>query len=274
MKKSLCACYYEEDCNSSQVFEIKKQSACICLISEMVKSLEMKLGIMQPYFFPYIGYFQLIKAVDQFVVYDDVQWIKGGWINRNRILAQGMPHYITLPLQKDSTFLNINQRILSADIDKQKSNIFRKVEAAYRTAPQFQEVMEMISECFACADRNLSGFVVNSLRVCCEYLKIKTPLILSSQLGLDTKLRGQDRVLEINAIMGATHYINLIGGTGLYSKEIFSEKGLHLTFLRPRNIVYNQSQKGNFVPFLSIIDVLMFNNPLRCSQMLEEYELE
>lgn len=233
----------------------------------------MKLGIMQPYFLPYVGYFQLINAVDLFVIYDDVQWMKGGWINRNRILAQGNPRYITLPVQRDSVHLNINQRFLSMDYDDQKKKILRQVECAYRTAPQFHAIMEMLSEILMCAERNVSAFVVNSLHVCCAYLGISTPMVMSSELSVGKKLDGQDRVLEINAMLGSTHYINPIGGAELYSKEQFKARGHELGFIKPRSITYNQNQGATFVPFLSIIDVMMFNDRAECTRILEEYDL-
>jgi len=233
----------------------------------------MKLGIMQPYVFPYIGYFQLINAVDQFVIHDDVQWIKGGWINRNRILVQGKPHYITLPLKKDSTLLDINQRELSADFENQKKRIIRQIEGTYRKAPHFASVMEVVSQCFACQERNVSTFIVNSLHVCCTYLGISTQFVLSSQLDKRNELRGQDRVLEINFVMEASHYINPIGGTELYEKERFVENGLRLSFIKARNVAYDQKGEDVFVPFLSIIDVMMFNSKNQIAELLKEYDL-
>lgn len=229
---------------------------------------------MQPYIFPYIGYFQLINAVDSFVIHDDVQWIKGGWINRNRILVQGKPQYITLPLQKDSTLLDINQRQLSVDIEKQKLKIFRQIEGAYRKAPHFAPTIDIISECFGCQERNVSTFVVNSLQACCRYLGIETQVVLSSRLKKRSELHGQDRVLDINAVMGATHYINPIGGTELYDKKAFAEKGLKLSFLKARNVAYDQRGEPEFVPFLSIIDVMMFNSKNEIAELLKAYDLQ
>lgn len=233
----------------------------------------MKLGVMPPYVFPYIGYFQLINVVDSFVIHDDVQWIKGGWINRNRILVQGKPQYITLPLQKASSLLDINQRRFSVDIEKQKAKISRQIENAYRKAPHFSAVMDIISECFRCQERNVSTFAVNSLRACCDYLGIGTPFVLSSQLEKRNELHGQDRVLELNAVMGVSHYINPIGGTELYDKKRFAENGLKLRFIKARNVAYDQLADTEFVPFLSIIDVMMFNSKDELCELLREYDL-
>lgn len=233
----------------------------------------MKLGLMQPYLFPYIGYFQLIDAVDQFVIHDDVQWIKGGWINRNRILVQGQSRYITLPLQKDSTLLNINERKLSLDIEPPGKKIIRQIEGAYRNAPYFDSVLSLVSNCFGCQEINVSPFIVNTLRECCDYLGVNTPLVLSSTLNKRNELRAEDRVLDINMVMGASHYINPIGGTELYDKTHFSEKGLRLSFIKARNVSYAQFQNHEFVPFLSIIDVMMFNSQQNITRLLSEYDL-
>lgn len=233
----------------------------------------MKLAIMQPYIFPYIGYFQLINAVDQFVVHDDVQWIKGGWINRNRILVQGKPHYIALPMQDGSHLLKINERAFSIDIKRQKEKILRQIEGAYRKAPCFDTVMRVVSDCFAYQEQNASAFIVNSLRICCDFLGIQTPFVLSSGLDKRNDLRGQDRIIEINLVLGASHYINPIGGIELYGEAQFAANDLRLSFIKARNIRYEQFGIGEFVPFLSIIDVMMFNTQEQIAQLLSQYDL-
>ncbi|MBU0482406.1 MAG: WbqC family protein [Proteobacteria bacterium] len=233
----------------------------------------MKLGIMQPYFFPYIGYFQLIDTVDQFVIHDDVQWIKGGWINRNRILVQGASRYITLPVKKDSTLFDINQLILPPDISKHKQKIIRQIENAYRKAPHFASVMQLVSDCFAYQERNVSKFIVNSLLTCCDHLGIQTPFVLSSTLDKKNELHAQDRVLNINMVMKASHYINPIGGTELYNKARFVENGLQLSFLKSNDVAYNQFCDHEFIPNLSIIDVMMFNSKWKIADMLKAYDL-
>ena len=233
----------------------------------------MKLAIMQPYVFPYIGYFQLIAIVDQFVIHDDVQWIKGGWINRNRILVNGQSHYITFPIQKGASTLNINEREFSADIDSCKKKILLQIEGAYRKAPYFTSVFSLISRCLACEEKIVSRFATNSLRECCNYLDITTPFVMSSELDKSNELTAEARVLDINKVMGASHYINPIGGMELYNQTRFSEKGLILNFIKSRDIVYKQFQGDNCVPFLSIIDVMMFNSKVDILGMLREYDL-
>jgi hypothetical protein len=233
----------------------------------------MKLGIMQPYIFPYIGYLQLIAAVDHFVIHDDVPWIKNGWINRNRILVHGQAQYITLPVQKGTSSLMINERLFLEEIESHKKKVLRQTEGAYREAPHFESVFSLVSRCFAYPERNVSRFVVHSLRECCDYLGINTPFILSSVLEKRNELRAEDRVLDINRVMGASHYINPIGGTELYDKAHFSQKGLCLNFIKARNISYRQFHEDESIPFLSITDVMMFNSKEEIAVLLGEYDL-
>jgi WbqC-like protein family len=228
---------------------------------------------MQPYWFPYLGYFQLIHAVDRFVIYDDVQWIKGGWINRNRILMRGQPRYITLPVRRDASLVNINQRTLSPDFDREKSKILQQIRSAYSGAPHFDDVMPLVHECISSEETHISSFVVNTLRACCTYLGIATPFVLSSKLAKNAELRGQDKVLDINRVMGATHYVNSIGGMELYDREAFARKGIQLNFMKTGAVAYEQRATPEFVPNLSIIDVMMFNDREKCHALLERYEL-
>lgn len=232
----------------------------------------MKISIMQPYLFPYIGYFQMIKAVDQFVIYDDVEWFRG-WINRNRILVQGKPGYITIPLQKASSHLKINERNLSDDYENKKKQLLQKIESAYRKAPNFKPTLALVDECLSFKDKNLSVFLTNALRECCNYLNISTPFILSSALDKTNELRAEDKIIDINIVLGATHYINAIGGAGLYDKEKFAKNGLKLSFIEARKVPYPQFKSQEFVPFLSIIDVMMFNSSEAITNLLEAYDL-
>jgi hypothetical protein len=234
----------------------------------------MKLGIMQPYIFPYIGYFQLIKLVDKFVIHDDVQWIKGGWINRNRILINGEAQYFTIPIRKGSNYLNINQREISPNFNAHKKKILRQIESAYKKAPYFEEVFSLTKRVFSNKETNISKFNVNALLECCDYLSIDTPVVFSSDLNKNNDLTGQDRVININIVLGSTNYINPIGGgMSLYSKKNFSDNGIVLNFLKTRNVTYRQYKNNDFVPFLSIIDVMMFNSREEISSLLGEYDL-
>lgn len=233
----------------------------------------MKIAIMQPYLFPYIGYFQLMKSVDQFVVYDNIQFTKKGWINRNRILVNGQDHYLSLPLKKDSDRLNINQRFLSDEFDKEKLKILNKIKGVYGKAPHFKSVLVLIEEILNFQDNNLFDFIYNSLEFIKEFLDIKCTLIKSSELNFNIEdFKGQDKVIAICNQLNTNTYINPIGGMSLYSKEIFKENDIVLNFIKSYEIEYQQ-YKNDFVPWLSIIDVLMFNSVEDIKKMLIQYEL-
>ena len=219
----------------------------------------MKLTIMQPYFFPYIGYFQLINAADKFVVYDNIQFTKKGWINRNRILANGKDEYISLPVKKDSDYLNVDQRKLAQSFKTERSKLLRRISESYRKAPQFSATFPLIESVINLEEENLFGFIYRSLQKVCEFLDIKTEFVVSSTLPVDHQLRSQEKILAICEALQATQYINLIGGMELYSKEIFQQHNIELKFLRSGMIEYAQFE-NEFVPGLSIIDVMMFNS--------------
>lgn len=223
---------------------------------------------MQPYLFPYIGYFQLICAVDTFVIYDDVNYIKQGWVNRNHILLDGRRHLITLALEGASSFKLINQITIGGN----RGKLIKTISQAYRKSPYYEEGFPVIKQTLEFEDRNLAGFVSNSLRVLAGYLDMKTEFRMSSSIEKDASLKGQDKVLDICRILGAKRYVNAIGGMGLYDAEAFRENGIELCFLKTGNTKYKQF--GNdFVPNLSIIDVLMFNSGDAVRKILQEYEL-
>ncbi len=232
----------------------------------------MKIAIMQPYLFPYIGYFQLINMADKFVIHDDVQYIKGGWINRNRILLNREPYLFTLSIRNDSAFLNINQRFFTNNLYKERKKILNIVDSSYRKAPYYSNIIKLL-DCIFCGDEmNLSKMITNSLKLICDYLDIGTQVCLSSELTKDNTLKGEQRVISINKCLKADHYINPIGGEKLYSREVFKKNDIKLSFIQPRFIEYNQFD-NQFVPWLSIIDVLMFNNKEKIQEMLNEYDL-
>ncbi len=223
---------------------------------------------MQPYFLPYIGYFQLIKSVDKYVIYDDVNFIKGGWINRNRILLNGAAFMINVPMLGASSFKKINEIELGKNIPKLLSTI----DQAYRRAPYFKEVLPVIISIFNYQTTNLASFISNSIVLVNQYLRIKTEIILSSEITKDTTLKAQDKVIAICEILGASEYHNAIGGQELYNKAQFAEKNIVLKFLKTNPIEYNQF-KNEFVPWLSILDVLMFNSVEEINIMLDNYDL-
>lgn len=230
----------------------------------------MKLGIMQPYFFPYVGYWQLIKAVDKYIVYDDVTYIKGGWISRNNILLNGCKHLITLPLDTPSSFRLIKEIKVTSNV-KQREKILKTIENAYKKAPYFSDVMPIIENCIMKSEY-ISELNFNAIKEICSYLDIKTEIILSSDLKKNNELKSQEKVIHINKLMGSDMYINAIGGQELYSKEAFKKEGICLKFLKMDNIEYQQFS-NEFVPNLSIIDVMMFNSRDDVNSILDMYSL-
>lgn len=212
---------------------------------------------MQPYFLPYIGYFQLIAAVDLFIVYDNIKYTKKGWINRNRILHDGHDAMISLPLKRGADALHIRERELAADFDARR--LARQITGAYRQAPGFEETFPLVERILNCPARNLFDFLHHSIVETCRHLGLGAEMEISSAFAIDHGLKAQDKVLALCQAAGATSYVNAIGGTDLYSKEAFREKDISLRFLRPRSFEYQQFGKA-FVPWLSILDVMMFTS--------------
>lgn len=231
----------------------------------------MKIGIMQPYFFPYLGYWQLINAVDKYVVYDDVAYIKGGWISRNNILLNGMKHMITLPLENPSSFRNINEIAITKNINQRKK-ILRTIEAAYKKAQFYDAFMPMV-ERLIIESQTIAELNYKSICEINRYLGIDTEIILSSDIKKNDSLKGQDKVIHINKLLGSDMYINAIGGKELYSNRDFAKEGIELRFLKMGDIRYRQFT-DDFVQGLSIIDVLMFNSAEKTLNMLDEFTLE
>lgn len=230
----------------------------------------MKLGIMQPYFFPYLGYWQLINAVDTYVVYDDVAYIKGGWINRNNILINNHANMITLPLDNSSSFKNINE-IMITDNKKQVDKLLKSIRFAYAKAPYYDDIMPIIEKLFE-NNNNIAQFNTNTIFAINKYLGIDTKIIFSSNLKKDNNLKAQNKVIHINKLLGADTYINAIGGMELYNREDFEIEEIELKFLNMKDVKYKQ-YKDEFVPNLSIIDVMMFNSQETIKEMLDDYEL-
>lgn len=231
----------------------------------------MRLGIMQPYLFPYIGYFQLINAVDEFIIHDDVQYIKGGWINRNRILQNGRDILITLPVKNDSAYKNINERFFSDDFEQEKKRLLRIIESSYHKAPFRKIIIDLIEDIFLSTDKNVSSFVSFSVKKISTFLDISTPIKFSSQIEKDNFTKGEERVIELCKAYGASNYINPSGGIGLYSKQNFLQSGINLQFIKTGEIIYKQFA-NEFIPNLSIIDVLMFNDVANVKNYLIKFD--
>lgn len=223
---------------------------------------------MQPYLLPYIGYFQLIGASQIFVFHDDAQYIKGGWINRNRIPGDDMVSWITLPVARGAHQSPINQRRYRLE----PANVRRflnRIEASYRHARQFKVIFPLIREIMSFELDNVSLFNEHAVKRIASHLGFSPEFRRSSELEKDQTARGQRRVIDICLQVGATRYINPIGGVNLYEAEEFARDGIELCFLEPTLSSYRQV----VAPPLSIIDILMFNSGDAISAMLHEYRL-
>jgi hypothetical protein len=229
----------------------------------------MIIGIMQPYFFPYIGYFQLINAVDKFIIYDDVNYIKQGWINRNRILLDGKAFYLTLNLKGASSFKKINE----IQINISSNKLLKTIYQAYNKAPYFSEVYTLIEKIALFNEINLANFVTNSVIEVSKYLGINTNFISSSNISVGKELKADKRIIEICKYYGASEYYNAIGGKNLYASEFFKKEGINLKFIKTNIMNYRQFN-NEFIPFLSIIDVMFFNSKNEIKELLLKYELE
>lgn len=235
----------------------------------------MKLGIMQPYFFPYIGYWQLMNAVDQYVVYDDVNYKKGSWVNRNRILMPKKPEgwgYINLNLDHASPYKKFNE-INVLQEQQYRDTFFSILWDTYRKAPYYSQVISLLKKIMTQEEVTLSKFLKYSFEVINSYLGIETKLILSSDIPKNNELRLEKKVIEICKILGADQYYSAMGGWDLYSKEEFAQQGIEFIFLKAKDTIQYPQFSSNFIPNLSIIDVMMFNDVLAIRKMLLEYEL-
>lgn len=233
----------------------------------------MKVGIMQPYIFPYIGYWQLIHAVDRFVILDDVNYIMRGYINRNSILLNGQPYRFIIPIKKASQNKLIMDTQLSFDKDK-KSEFLMTIQNAYKKAYYYEPVMSLITEIINNQETDLTKFIQFSIEKIMEYLHIHTELFVSSELKKNQELKAEERIIEICKRLNADIYINPCGGRKLYKHSNFEQKGMKLLFLDTKSecITYSQKQVG-FIKNLSIIDIMMFNDVKTIWKFLKGYEL-
>jgi hypothetical protein len=228
----------------------------------------MKIAIMQPYFLPYIGYFQLINAVDKFVVYDNIEYTKKGWINRNRFLLNKNTYYFTIPLKHDSDYLFIKERSIANDFKPKK--IIAQINNAYRNAPFYNKVMPIFELIIYYEKKKLFDYIFNSVLLICEYLEIKTNLIVSSSLNINHSLKSQEKVIAICKETGTKEYINSKGGIELYNKNDFLKENIILNFLKTNDIQYKQFD-NEFIQNLSILDVCMFNSKEQIQKYLTEF---
>lgn len=229
------------------------------------------IAIMQPYFLPYIGYFQLLAAVDKFVVLDDVNFINRGWVNRNRLLLNGVTHTFTVPL------CGASQNKLICDIElvrelNWRDKLTRTIRQAYGQAPCYARVSALIGCLVDYPSVRLDEFLLNSIRQIVNCLSLEVEIVSTSRIYQNAHLKGQERILDICRQERADVYINPIGGESLYDRASFLEQGIKILFLRSRPVRYPQG-KHEYIPWLSILDVLMFNEPSAVRQLLAEMDL-
>lgn len=241
----------------------------------------MTLAIMQPYFLPYIGYLQLMYTTDRFIFYDDVAFINRGWINRNRMLVNGKEYLFTIPL-KDASQNKMIREIMLSDDPKWRGKLLKTVEQSYRKAPYYETVMPMIEKIVNFpaekdADVSIADYIFHSFTELTAYLGITTALVPSSVVYENSHLKAQERILDICKQEGATQYINPIGGQELYDKDRFAEEGVQLHFIQSKRVEYNQrigkTGPDAFVPWLSILDILMMSEVNEIRGMLNDFTL-
>ncbi len=253
----------------------------------------MKLAAMQPYFLPYLGYFQLIRSVDRFIIYDRVDYIRHGWINRNRYLpVNGEPRYFIVPIRGKQS----GARICDITIDNREPWQFRLqrlIEMNYRRSPFFSEIFPLIESILNRSQDQISTLNSETLRMICAYLEIETELLVSgdefedleSDLGFTGEMLPEYvkpdsasgnlrtlRILDICKLQGANIYVNAIGGRSLYDKKTFEQNGIHLLFVHSHPYIYRQNA-ARFFPDLSILDVLMNCGKQQTQKLLNNYEL-
>lgn len=226
----------------------------------------MKLAIMQPYLFPYAGYFKMASLVDKFVLFDDVQYIRRGWINRNRVLISGEARYITVPVA------SADSDALIHDIKVQPRSLWLKkmltsIRQNYAKAPNFNGTFDLVRDVLDSESDSIADLARASVEKTSQRIGLDTRFSVSSGTYGNEHLSGSDRIIDICCREGAAVYVNLPGGKHLYNRAAFEDKGIELRFVDVRFQEYRQTV-AEFVPGLSIIDMLMFNEFDEVKEML------
>lgn len=230
----------------------------------------MVIGGNQPYFIPYIGYWQLINAVDCFILGDDYNYIERGWINRNRILQNGKPTFFNIEIDHASSNKPINALYLSPIFNAEKKLL--QLRTVYRKAPYFEDGFSLMQKILQYEERNVAAFLTHSIHCICDYLEINTEIITSSSIPNNSELKKEYRIYDFCTHLGADTVVNAIGGRELYTYEQFAERGIKLGFIQSGEIQYSQFS-SDFIPNLSIIDVIMFNPKDKIKKMLKNYTI-
>jgi hypothetical protein len=219
----------------------------------------MRLGIMQPYYLPYLGYFQLMKEVDTFVYYDDVTYIKQGWINRNNISLGGADYRFTLELKGASSYKRINE----IEVGGNREKLFKTFLQAYSKSPYFKKAEWLVYNIFHSKETNLFKYILETHTQIFKYLNLDVNYLISSEVAKNDLLKGKDKVIDICNKLNASMYINAIGGQHLYDRQEFRDNGIELLFLQPSENISK----------LSIMDILMNHSKEEIKLMLDKYEL-
>lgn len=231
----------------------------------------MKVAIMQPYLFPYLGYYQLVNSVDKFVFYDDVNYIKGGYINRNNVLINGEPSRFTLSVLSASS----NKKINELNFSNETRKILQTIQQSYSKAPFFKQVYPLVEAVLCAEERNVSLLCSQSIKAVFNYLGINKEYYLSSKMKFDRSRIPAEKLIDIAKSLGCDHYVNPIGGVELYDKDLFKNKNITLSFINMHDVSYVQGVTNSaFVPNLSMIDVLMWNDVAQIKNMLLKCELK
>ena len=230
---------------------------------------------MQPYVFPYIGYMNLVKASDKFVFYDDVNFIKKGWINRNRIMLTGEPYRFSIPLKKQSQNVLIKDTEIS-DLAKFSDKFIQQLGSSYKNSPYRDSVLDYVREVLTSRHESISDVAISSVELFFKYLGIKKSFHYSSKEFSNTRgLEKAERLIKITESLNSADYINAIDGSSLYGKEFFATRGVKLGFIKPSLIPYKHcnASDSNFTPGLSIIDIMMNLSEQDIHSQLDGFEL-
>ena len=229
------------------------------------------VAVMQPYFYPYVGYFHLIKSVETFVSFDDVNFIKKGWINRNQILSNGASIFFNLPIREMSQNKKINESYIH-EPETSKKKVLELIQNSYRKAPFFSESIEKIEELIMIPDENIAVYNTKNLAGFSNYLGLSTKFLLSSEIPHHNELRGQEKILDLLKHLQAKTYVNAIGGQDLYQQREFNQVGIELRFIQSKKVQYTQFS-NEFIPYLSILDALMFCGIDRLKSFIDDFDL-
>ena len=235
----------------------------------------MKLGFMQPYFLPYLGYFDLIRQTDEWVFFDSAQYIRRqgtqrGWVNRNRVLKQGGGWaYITVPVQHAPLHTPIN-RIILDNTQAWSARILAQFDVIRKAAPFHEPIRTILANAIGESFPSIAELNTRLISDCCSYLGIPFHARRVSELSFDSAMVEEpgDWALHLCKALGADCYLNPPGGRDLYDPVKFVDHGIRLEIQSFRPIIY-ATPGFEFVENLSILDVLAWNEPCTVLEHLD-----